>query len=64
MVNLTNSETKPQEQNNDTVNKETTPKKIPAPIPNVNVWQVKKQPLTTTNTTTANGNHKIHKKLC
>ncbi|CAO3637443.1 unnamed protein product [Mucor hiemalis] len=51
MVNLTNSETKPQEQNNDTVNKETTPKKIPAPIPNVNVWQVKKQPLTTTNTT-------------
>jgi hypothetical protein len=54
MVNLTtNSETKSTQ---DIVNKEVTaaPKKVPAPIPNVNAWQVKKQPVTTT-TTTANG---------
>lgn len=37
MVNLT---TKVQEP---IVSKEPVPKKIPAPIPNVNVWQLKKQ---------------------
>ncbi|KAI7888081.1 uncharacterized protein EV154DRAFT_545078 [Mucor mucedo] len=46
MVNTT-SEIKPQEQN---VVKDITPKKIPAPIPNVNVWQLKATTTTTTTT--------------
>lgn len=54
MVNLT--ETKPQEQTTENVNnKETIPKQIPAPIPNVNVWQVKKQPLTKNTNNNTNG---------
>lgn len=52
MVNLSTSDTKVQEP---IVVKDPVPKKIPAPIPNVNVWQLKKQtvPITTTTTTTA-----------
>lgn len=55
MVNTT-SETKPQDP---IVVKETMTKKIPAPIPDINVWQLKKSNLinnhtdTTTPTTTA-----------
>ncbi|KAG2233286.1 hypothetical protein BDF21DRAFT_414317 [Thamnidium elegans] len=50
MVNLSTSDTKVQEP---IVVKDPVPKKIPAPIPNVNVWQLKKQtvPITTTTTT-------------
>lgn len=47
MVNTT-SETKPQEP---LVVKDIAPKKIPAPIPNVNVWQLKTTPTTDINTT-------------
>lgn len=51
MVNTT-SEIKPQEH---IVVKDVVPKKIPAPIPNVNVWQLKKTTTTTTdNNTTSN----------
>ncbi|GAA5800214.1 hypothetical protein EDC94DRAFT_649369 [Helicostylum pulchrum] len=51
MVNLSTSDIKVQEP---IVVKDPVPKKIPAPIPNVNVWQLKKQtvPITTTTTTT------------
>lgn len=55
MVNTTTSETKAQELD---VMKDIAPKKIPAPIPHVNVWQLKKTTTTTTTTdTTSNSKY-------
>lgn len=56
MVNST-TDTKPQEPTMTEKPADASPKKVPAPIPDVNVWQINKKPVTsTTASVNSNGN--------